>query len=195
MPPPAVVPAMGLARGLEDLARAAAISPIPSLLMDLESIPMVRVGQVPHTAPDVQRTRGGELPQVDVAAWVGGRIVRVVLESAVGATGITELVYSAPIIVIAEVLRVPGHFLDGLVSSVTGVRLALLIGGTALGLSPVCREGGHVRLDWLCFSLLVSISEGKGGENCQSGEVLHRFKFIYYKRMLIERGHSKKFQN
>ena len=128
-----------------------------------------------------------------MAAWLGGRIVRVVLESAVGATGLAELVCSTPIIVIAEVLRVPGHFLDRLVSSVTGVRLALT--GTTLGLSPVCREGGHVRLDWLFFSLLVSSSEGKGGENCQSGEVLHRFKFIYYKRMLIERGHSNKFQN
>ena len=133
MAPIAVVPTMGLARGLKDLAGAAAVFAIPSLLMDLESILLACVGQVLHPAPDVHRTRGGELPEVNVAIRVSGRIVRVVLKFAVGATRVAVSVMFAPRIGIAEILIVHRDFFDGLVTSENR-------------LGPVLREHGHVRL-------------------------------------------------
>ena len=79
------VPAVGLPWELEVTSGRAALSLVPSSLVDGESVAPVLVGQALHAAPDPDRARWRELVQMIKAVRVGGRVTRVGLHFAVRA--------------------------------------------------------------------------------------------------------------
>ena len=147
----------------------------------------VRIVQALHVAPQVDRRSGRELPEVDEAIGVGGRVSRVVLQLAVGASGLAPLITLAFLVCQHHRFVVHGDFIDArvcdLASGLTAKACFPLF--RTLLFTPFTWELILIWFFWLLLVIWISgictiLSKGHGGQQGQ-GEEISVKHFIVYK--------------
>ena len=107
----------------------------------------VRIVQALHVAPQVDRRSGRELPEVDEAIGVGGRVSRVVLQLAVGASGLAPLITLAFLVCQHHRFVVHGYFIDARVCDLASGILFRTLLLFHLGTFGHCLYGIEFNLD------------------------------------------------